>query len=204
MISNGIYLVLNDVWGLVKLNFMFLAFSLLGGVVLGVGPAMLMVNDLILEYRLQSQQITWREGFERWKANFIRGNQIFYLYVLISAVLIYNLYICVQIKGLAWLILSFLLLFFTFMIGMVFLYMININSSFEISIVNLFKLSFATVFLNLGTFIKLITMIGLVLFLSWKMKGLLLFMTFSGLLFLTTLVIKKQVAHVRLQLIGHE
>lgn len=183
MISGGIEKIFKMMWALMKLNFIFVAFSFLGGVIFGVGPAFQTISDLISEHQFNYQEITWKHAFSRWKANFKRGNIIFLSTAMMFALLSYSLYLSVQFQGLIWFIIDFILIFVCLLVIILYLYSLVFESSYKISLVDLFKLSFVSIFLNFGVFLKLLFGLGGIILLTWKMKGLLLFVTFSLVMF---------------------
>ena len=64
----------------IKLNLLFVLFSLAGGIIFGVGPALQMMTDFILEEGMNYQAITVKRAFESWKAHFKRSNCYFLLF----------------------------------------------------------------------------------------------------------------------------
>ncbi|WP_086350340.1 YesL family protein [Candidatus Enterococcus clewellii] len=182
MISSGLDKGFSMIWAIVKLNLMFIAFTLLGGVVLGIGPALQTISDLIQENELNYRESTWRLGLQRWKVNFIKGNGHFYLFLASLALISYNLYLSTGIQGLLWLVIDFVLVFVGLLLFVYYLYLLINESTYELSLSNLLKLSFVSIFLNFGVFLKIIIgLVGIVLF-TLSMKGLLLFGSFSLML----------------------
>ncbi|MBP1045180.1 DUF624 domain-containing protein [Enterococcus sp. BWM-S5] len=179
MISSGLDKGFSMIWAIVKLNLMFVGLTLLGGVLFGIGPAFQTISDLIQENELNYRESTWRLAFERWKVNFIKGNIHFYLFLALLALISYNFYLSTGIQGLLWLIIDFVLIFVGLLLFVYYLYMVINESNYELSLVNLLKLSFVSIFLNFGVFLKIIIgLVGIVLF-TLSMKGLLLFGSFS-------------------------
>lgn len=179
MISSGLDKGFSMIWAIVKLNLMFVALTLLGGVVLGIGPAFQTISDLIQQNELDYRESTWRAGLERWKANFVKSNSHFYLFLALLGIVSYNFYLSTGIQGLLWLIIDFVLIFVGLLLFVYYLYMVINESTYELSLTNLLKLSFVSIFLNFGVFLKIIIgLVGIVLF-TLSMKGLLLFGSFS-------------------------
>lgn len=203
MISNGLDKLFRGCWLIIKLNLFFILFSLLGGIVLGVGPAFQMVNDLLELSNLDYKEVTFPKAFERWKAHFLRNNAFFWSFLVLFGLLGYNLYLSVQIKGLIWLMIDFIL-----MTGMIFLvvwyqYIILYETSYEIPVVDLIKLGFVSLFLSFGTFWKLLFGSALILVITWKMKGLLLFATFSLFIVWSRIATRKNREEVEKRLEDH-
>ncbi|MBL1227165.1 YesL family protein [Enterococcus sp. BWR-S5] len=191
MISSGLDKGFSMIWAIVKLNLMFIAFTILGGVFFGIGPAFQTISDLIQENQLDYRESSWRLGFDRWKANFIKGNIHFYLFSALFALVSYNLYLSTGLQGLLWLVIDFILLFVGLLLFVYYLYMLMNESSYELSLINLLKLSFVSIFLNFGVFLKIILgLVGIVLF-TFSMKGLLVFGSFSLMVLWASFVSRK-------------
>ena len=58
MESTGIQRLFYLSWTVIKLNLLFVLFSLAGGIIFGVGPALQMMTDFILEEGMNYQAIT--------------------------------------------------------------------------------------------------------------------------------------------------
>lgn len=191
MISSGLDKGFSMIWAIVKLNLMFVAFTFLGGVILGIGPALQTISDLIQENELNYRESTWKLGLQRWKANFIKGNGHFYLFLASLALISYNLYLSTGLQGLLWLVIDFVLVFVGLLLFVYYLYLLINESTYELSLSNLLKLTFVSIFLNFGVFLKIIVgLAGIVLF-TLSMKGLLVFGSFSLMILWASFVSRK-------------
>lgn len=179
MESTGIQRLFYILWAIIKLNLYILVFTLAGGIVLGMGPAFQSANDVLLTSGMDYQNITFGKMAERFKANFKRSNCIFWIFAALLGIVAYNLFLASQIKGLLWFILSFVLFFAILLLLVVYLYAVQYETTYDISIGNLLKLAFISVFLNFGTFLKVLFGVISILVVTWFFKGLLLFATFS-------------------------
>ena len=104
MESTGIQRLFYLSWTVIKLNLLFVLFSLAGGIIFGVGPALQMMTDFILEEGMNYQAITVKRAFESWKAHFKRSNCYFLLFLFTLGFVFYNIYLAVQFTGIMWLI----------------------------------------------------------------------------------------------------
>lgn len=160
MISNIVTEFFYKFYTLIKLNFMFVLVMLMGGIVAGIGPGILVISDMFQEYNWNFDAMKWSDLVPSFKENFKRGNALFYNWLIISLLFIYSIYIAVQIKTPFFFILSILLVFFLALISLTFLYAVTINSMFAVRYFNLMKLSFLSIFGNAkGT---LLVIVGLV------------------------------------------
>lgn len=112
MESTGIQRLFYLSWTVIKLNLLFVLFSLAGGIIFGVGPALQMMTDFILEEGMNYQAITVKRAFESWKAHFKRSNCYFLLFLFTLGFVFYNIYLAVQFTGIMWLIITFILFLF--------------------------------------------------------------------------------------------
>lgn len=179
MESSGVQRFFYVVWMIIKLNLFFVLFTLLGGIILGFGPSFQTMNDELTAHGIDYQKITLSGFFEGWKRNFKRGNLHFLIYLLLIFIIAYNLYLSVQLQGLLWFILDFILIFTLLLLTVFWLYVVQYETLYEISTYNLFKLSFISLFLSFGAFFKVLFGLVSIIVVTWFFKGLLLFATFS-------------------------
>jgi uncharacterized membrane protein YesL len=177
--NGGLVKAFRLIWSIVKLNLFFVLFTLMGGGLLGIGPAFQTISDLIAEDGLAYENQGVAKAFQCWKRNFKRGNLRFYSFFLLFAVVCYNLYLSSQIQGLLWLMIDFLLVTVSVVLTLLYLYSLVFESTYETSLFNTVKLAFISLFFNFGTFAKVIFGIVGILVFTWTAKGLLLFATFS-------------------------
>lgn len=169
------------VWVIMKLNFFFWLYSLAGGIILGIGPAFKVISELFVRHEFDYKEITVQESWLLFKNNFKRGNILFLSTAAIAAIVIYNLYLALQIKGLLFLIIDFILVFVLLYLFASFLYTLIFDSFYDISLPQLVRLSFISSLSNFPSFLKIIIGSAVVMGLTWKYKGLILFGT-AGML----------------------
>ncbi|MDZ5560578.1 DUF624 domain-containing protein [Enterococcus cecorum] len=179
MVSSGIQRGFYFIWIIIKLNMFFLLFSLMGGILLGIGPSFQTMVDLLSEYGLDYQNMTLSNYYINWKYNFRRSNLHFFIMEMLTILVVYNLFLSTQMKGLVWFIADIIMVFILLLIMVMYLYLVQYESKYDISTINLFKLSFISVFFNFFGFLKIILGIITIIFITWNFKGLLLFATFA-------------------------
>lgn len=166
-------------WLIIKLNLMFHLFSLLGLLVLGIGPSAQMVSHLFQESKMDDKEVTFNRGFELWKFYFRRSNAQFWLFMGTSLFLIYNLYLSTQIQGIMWLMIDFLLIITLLVVFVTYQYLLVYEAYYDMPFLQILKLSFISVFLNFLGLVKIILGLVVISAVTWYMKGLLVFATFS-------------------------
>jgi len=179
MVGKALETLFIKIWVIVKLNLFFWLFSCCGLLIAGIGPALKTVNELFISHEFNYKEITLKEGWSSFKNNFIRGNILFYATILLLVILAYNLFLSVQIQGLAFLMIDFLLVFAMIYGIVTYQYMLLLDSYYEIGLKNLLKLAFISTLSNFTNLLKIAIGISLILFVTWKFKGLILFGTFS-------------------------
>ncbi|EOH93484.1 YesL family protein [Enterococcus villorum] len=175
MLGKALETLFIRVWVVMKLTFFFWIYTLIGAIVLGVGPSYKTVNELFYRYGFEYKEITFKRGLETFKQSFVRGNLLFGLFLAVTFLLGYNLYLSVQIKGLLFLITDFILIFSLLYAYAMYQYSLILDSEYAISIPNLLKLSFVSGFSSFSTFLKLLIGGAIIFWLTWNYKGLILF-----------------------------
>ncbi|WP_430616629.1 hypothetical protein IGJ66_002250 [Enterococcus sp. DIV0176] len=182
MLGKALETLFIRVWVVVKLTLFFWLFSLTGGIVLGIGPALKTINELFYHYEFEYKDITLKQGWYCFKKYFKRGNYLFFFFFAGLAILSYNLYLSVQIQGLLFLGIDFILLFGLLYLFATYQWSLILDSEYEMTFGNVVKLSFISSLSSFSTLLKMIIGSGIILALTWHFKGLLLF----GLLGLLT------------------
>ena len=151
------------IWVIIKLTLYFWIYTFAGGIIFGLGAAWKTVNELFYLYGFEYKEITIKRGWNIYKRNFLRGN------------LLFSLFLSVQIKGLIFLAIDFILLFALLCLFATYQYSMILDSEYTISVPNLLKLSFISVFSSFSSFLKIIIGSGIILGVTWQFKGLILF-----------------------------
>lgn len=128
MLGKTLENVFIKIWVIIKLNLIFWLFSFSGLLVFGIGPALKTINELFINYKFNDKEITLNTSWSIYKKNLLRGNSLFYTFLLASSFIIYNLFLSVQIQRLSFLIINFLLLFALLFIFTIFQYTLLLDS----------------------------------------------------------------------------
>jgi len=182
MVSSGLQRLFYVTWTIIKLNLFFVAGSFMGGIGLGIGPAFQTINDMMMTHGIDYQAMTWKGFFQGWQRNFKRSNLFFGVLVLSLFFVGYPLFLAVQITGLLWLMLAFLLFVVLLFLVEGYIYLVLYETMYEVSAKNLLKLAFISLFLSFRSFLKLLFGLVSILIITGYCKGLLVFATFSCLL----------------------
>ena len=87
MLGKALETLFIRVWVVVKLTLFFWLFSLAGGIVLGIGPALKTINELFYHYEFEYKDITLKQGWYCFKKYFKRGNYLFFFFFAGLAIL---------------------------------------------------------------------------------------------------------------------
>lgn len=169
--------IFEKVYIMMKLSLMFWAMTFMGGVVLGVGPALMAVMEMFVEYEWDHAGMKWSGLGYRFKDNFKLGNAVFYSNLVLTAIIGYNLYLAIQVKGILFMFIQFLLIVALILNALMYLYATVIHAHFDIAYKNLMKLSFISVFANMSKVLRILLTTALIGFITYKYKGLILFIT---------------------------
>lgn len=164
---------------LVKLNLYFWGLTLIGGVLAGIGPALLTINQLFATYEWAYDQLTVKAAWQIYKENFKRGNAICYLFLVAFSIVGYNLFIAVQLKGPFFFGLVFILGFALLFLTISFNFFLQLNSHFDTSFRELLKLATITFFTNFFLVLKVLGGLLVIGLLTYRFPGLILFATIA-------------------------
>ncbi len=78
----------------------FWVLTICGGVLLGVGPASATIMSLYAENGMTYKDYHWSRAWELFKENLRPANQVFYTFFAIEGVLLYGMYLMIQIPHL--------------------------------------------------------------------------------------------------------
>ncbi len=174
---NGIDKFFNMSWNMIRLTVLYHFFSLCGGVVLGIGPALVVTYKIVLYTRNEHQEPTFKQTMKWWKEEFIRGNQYFYIFLALLAIFGYNLYLSSQMIGLLWFVITALLIFCVIATVIFFEYVLVFHSYYDIGLKDNLKLAFFSMFLSGKSFLFLLVATVTILVVTWQYKALYLFFT---------------------------
>ena len=164
--------ILNDVFEriylTIKLSLMFWGMVITGFLGFGLGPAISVIGTLFAENEFKWQEITWRKMWTQFKTEFVPANKIFWTYFGIIVLLVYNLYLAIQIKHFVFFVISFVLSIIIVLVFLVGIFAFINNTYFEIEYKQLVKLSFASIFTNFFQNLKILFIIGLISILSMQ------------------------------------
>ncbi|MEC3942443.1 YesL family protein [Enterococcus mundtii] len=175
MLGRALETVFIRVWVIMKLTLYFWGLAVCGGVVLGIGPAWKVVNEQFYLHGFEYKDITISKSWQMFKQSFVRGNQLFGLFSACLFLLSYNLYLSVQIQGILFLVVDFIILFSMLYVYVTYQYSMILDSGYQMTLRNLLKLSLISSFASFSTFLKIILGSGLILWVTWNYKGLILF-----------------------------
>ncbi|WP_312093030.1 DUF624 domain-containing protein [Niallia sp.] len=191
MIASFLTTFFNRFYVVLKLNLYFWLLTIMGGVIFGIGPAFLTIVKLFQAFRWEYQELTWGNVFSTFKSSYKRGNFFFGGFLLLGVILSYNLYFSLQINHLIFLIIDFLLIFALFLMAISFLFMLFIESQYEATIKNVWKLSLLLFFMDFWTLLKLGGVLVAVSILTFYNPALILFGSISLFIILASFISNK-------------
>lgn len=175
MVATTITNVFERVYTVMKMSLMFWVLTLMGGIILGVGPAFMIIMGMYHEHGWEYRAYAWGNLGILFKTHFIRGNALFYSVLLPQILIAYNIYLATQVRHPLFFVLNFMLIAMIIFLSIAYIYGLMIQASYEIDFYNLLKLSVISVFVNFFKIFRILMLMMCVLALTYRYKGLILF-----------------------------
>ena len=136
----------------------FWLLTLAGGVIFGVAPASATIMSLYAEHGYSYRSYRFKETWSLYKNNFIKSNLTFYTFLIFGLVLVYGLYLMVQLPNqtILHLAATFLNLFILAMVFLAYTVSLKLQVYFDLSYQNTLKLAFIGIFISLSAVVKVL------------------------------------------------
>ena len=155
----------------------FWLLTLAGGVVFGVAPASATIMSLYAEHGYSYRSYRFKETWSLYKNNFIKSNLTFYTFLIFGLVLVYGLYLMVQLPNqtILHLAATSLNLFILAMVFLAYTVSLKLQVYFDLSYQNTLKLAFIGIFMSLSAVVKVLLGSVLLGVISYYMPALFFF-----------------------------
>ena len=162
--------------GMIATAFFWL-FTLAGGVVFGLAPASATLMSLYAEHGYTYRAYHLKEAWELYKSNFIKSNLAFYSFVLVDLVLVYGLYLLVQLphQTIFHLLATFLNILVVAFVFLAYTVSLKLQVYYELSYRNTVKLALVGIFMNLPAIAKVLFGTVMLVGIGYYMPALLFF-----------------------------
>lgn len=136
----------------------FWLLTLAGGVIFGMAPASATIMSLYAEHGYSYRSYRFKETWSLYKNNFIKSNLTFYTFLIFGLVLVYGLYLMVQLPNqtILHLAATFLNLFILAMVFLAYTVSLKLQVYFDLSYQNTLKLAFIGIFMSLSAVVKVL------------------------------------------------
>ena len=136
----------------------FWLLTLAGGVIFGMAPASATIMSLYAEHGYSYRSYRFKETWSLYKNNFIKSNLTFYTFLIFGLVLVYGLYLMVQLPNqtILHLAATFLNLFILAMVFLAYTVSLKLQVYFDMSYQNTLKLAFIGIFMSLSAVVKVL------------------------------------------------
>lgn len=136
----------------------FWLLTLAGGVIFGVAPASATIMSLYAEHGYSYRSYRFKETWSLYKNNFIKSNLTFYTFLIFGLVLVYGLYLMVQLPNqtILHLAATFLNLFILAIVFLAYTVSLKLQVYFDLSYQNTLKLAFIGIFMSLSAVVKVL------------------------------------------------
>ena len=162
--------------GMIATAFFWL-FTLAGGVVFGLAPASATLMSLYAENGYTYRAYSLKEAWELYKSNFVKSNLAFYSFVLVDIVLVYGLYLLVQLphQTIFHLLATFLNILVVAFVFLAYTVSLKLQVYYELSYRNTVKLALIGIFMNLPAIAKVLFGTVMLVGIGYYMPALLFF-----------------------------
>ena len=162
--------------GMIATAFFWL-FTLAGGVVFGLAPASATLMSLYAEHGYTYRAYSLKEAWELYKSNFVKSNLAFYSFVLVDLVLVYGLYLLVQLphQTIFHLLATFLNILVVAFVFLAYTVSLKLQVHYELSYRNTIKLALIGIFMNLPAIAKVLFGTVMLVGIGYYMPALLFF-----------------------------
>ena len=136
----------------------FWLLTLAGGVIFGMAPASATIMSLYAEHGYSYRSYRFKETWYLYKNNLIKSNLTFYTFLIFGLVLVYGLYLMVQLPNqtILHLAATFLNLFILAMVFLAYTVSLKLQVYFDLSYQNTLKLAFIGIFMSLSAVVKVL------------------------------------------------
>ena len=155
----------------------FWLLTLAGGVVFGLAPASATLMSLYAEHGYTYRAYHLKEAWELYKSNFVKSNLAFYSFVFVDLVLVYGLYLLVQLphQTIFHLLATFLNILVVALVFLAYTVSLKLQVYFDLSYRNTVKLSLIGIFMNLPAIAKVLFGTVMLVGIGYYMPALLFF-----------------------------
>ena len=155
----------------------FWLLTLAGGVIFGLAPASATLMSLYAEHGYTYRAYHLKEAWELYKSNFVKSNLAFYSFVFVDLVLVYGLYLLVQLphQTIFHLLATFLNVLVVALVFLAYTVSLKLQVYFDLSYQNTLKLSLIGIFMSLPAITKVLLGSALLIGVGYYMPALLFF-----------------------------
>ena len=155
----------------------FWLLTLAGGVVFGLAPASATLMSLYAEHGYTYRAYNLKEAWELYKSNFVKSNLAFYSFVLVDLVLVYGLYLLVQLphQTIFHLLATFLNILVVAFVFLAYTVSLKLQVHYELSYRNTVRLALIGIFMNLPAIAKVLFGTVMLVGIGYYMPALLFF-----------------------------
>ena len=162
--------------GMIATAFFWLL-TLAGGIILGLAPASATLMSLYAEHGYSFREYSLKEAWSLYKQNFVSSNLIFYSFLGMNLVLIYGLYLLVQLphQTIFHLLATFLNILVVAFVFLAYTVSLKLQVHYELSYRNTVKLALIGIFMNLPAIAKVLFGTVMLVGIGYYMPALLFF-----------------------------
>ncbi|KHD45951.1 YesL family protein [Streptococcus hongkongensis] len=187
---SGLEKLFYTIWKMMQLTLIFHVLCLSGLILFGIGPAWQTIISLYFTSDVEAKNYSIKTAFDLWKDNFKRANGYFLSLLLVLCFLAINLHLAIQLQGLIFFCLTFIIGAVMVFFVLLYLYVSLYDVLYDIAIWDNIKLAFISLFFSFRKLLELLASLVITIAVTWKFKGLFLFLSFGLFVFVLDYVSK--------------
>lgn len=177
MLGRATQSIFTKVFVFLIMTLYFWVYSLMGLMVLGIGPALRAVSELYQAHQWQWRDYSFKQGFQQWRQDFWTVNAHTWLFFSVFGILGYNLYLSVQLRELWVVFVQFIIVAAMVLVFCLGVFTLMLRTHYDVSFKDAVKLAVVQFFAGFGQMLVFVLMTIIVIAVSLKWPGLILFLS---------------------------
>lgn len=200
VLGRGINQFFTKVFVILILNLMFWLYTLLGLVVLGIGPALRVISELFAAHEWAFGDYHMAEAWQLFKQYFRLANGHFWLFGALAALLSYSLYLSTQLPWGFVVFIQFIIIFAILLTIVAGLFTLALESHYEVQLKLAIKLAVGQFFHNFMQLLVFVMGLLAIVMITVKIPGLIPFVSVAAAVIWTHLSSQHWYAQIDAQL----
>lgn len=177
--NSKLYVVATWIYRLALVNLLWILFTLVGGIIIGVFPATIAMFSVARKWLMGETDVpVFRTFKQTYKSDFIKGNLLGYLALMLGAVFFFNIKFYQSFEGISFL-LNYVFVFLFLSFGSALLYLFPVFVHFKLSIFQYIKHAYMMILISPFWTLYLLVITFLLYYFTTQFLPLFVFFGFS-------------------------